>query len=79
MIIEIDSFYNPFSMTERLFFTTISTISDLDGKTYNVEEGYSSFQATSPTSISNVEISSSDSTVQEYVTFTIEFRPDVDV
>ena len=36
MIIEIDSFYNPFSMTERLFFTTISTVSDFDGKTYGV-------------------------------------------
>jgi ABC-type amino acid transport substrate-binding protein len=71
MIIEIDSFNNPFSMTERLFYTTISTVSDLDGKTYEVQEGYTSFQATAPTSISNVEISSSDSTVQEYVTFTI--------
>lgn len=79
MIIEIDSFYNPFSMTERLFFTTISTVSLLDGKSYSVQEGYTSFQATKPTSISSVEISSSDSTVQEYVTFTIEFRPDVDI
>ena len=43
MIIEISSFYNPFSMTERLFLTTISTVSDLDGKTYAVQEGYTKF------------------------------------
>lgn len=79
MIIEIDSFYNPFSMTERLFFTTISTVSDLDGKIYGVQEGYTSFKATTPTSISSVKITSSDTTVQEYVTFTFEFRPDVDI
>jgi hypothetical protein len=43
LVIEIDSFFNPFSMTKRLFFTTISTVSEFDGKIYSVQEGYTSF------------------------------------
>jgi hypothetical protein len=75
--IEIDSVLNPLSMQKRLFFTTVAVESK--GKKYNIEQGQTSFTATSPTSISSVEVTASDRTVQNYAEFTLKFQPDVEI
>ena len=77
--IEVDSIYNPLSMSERDMFTALAIISSNDGKNYHIEEGYTALRATKPTTISNVEITASDHTVQEHVDFTIRFQPDVEI
>ena len=58
----VDSLYNPISMTQRLF-TSIVAVKGADGKNYNIEEGSVAFSARTPTTISNVNVTSTDTTV----------------
>lgn len=48
-------------------------------KYYSVEEGTVGWKATEPTTISEVEVQSSGTIVQEYVAYTLRFRPDIEV
>lgn len=65
----MDSMFNPISMTERDFHTTISSVS-ISKSIFNkgftlssIEEGETSFIAEEPTTINEVEITSTDHTV----------------
>lgn len=65
----IDSLFNPLSLRERDFPATIAVLSANDGNLYSVEEGVVAFAATKATTVSNVEITANDHTVQEHVEF----------
>lgn len=73
LAIEIDRVYNPLSLFEREFPAAISAQGRAKRKLYSIEEGTVGWRATTPTSISGVSVRSTDTTVQEYVDYTIEF------
>lgn len=77
--IEIDSIYNPLSMNERQFAAALGVKSKRDGNQYNIQQGTFTWKATKPTSISQVSITSTSTVVQEYVRYSIRFRPDVEI
>lgn len=62
LLIEMDALFNPLTMSERDFWTTLSSPGQ-KGKKYSIEEGYTAFQAKEPTTIKEVEITSTDTTV----------------
>lgn len=79
LIIEIDSIYNPLSLFERDFAASLSATSARDGKLYSIERGTISWKATTPATITAVTVTSSSTTVQEYVDYAVRFRPDVEI
>ena len=78
--IEIDTLYNPITMSPRDFWTTFSVRGRTNRKkVYSIEEGYTTFTAKTPGTINEVEITSTDPTVQEYAEFTLRFQPDIEI
>ena len=59
--------------------TQLAIISKIDQQAYPIQEGFTSFAASEPTSISSVEITADVTTVQEYAEYTIKFQPDVEI
>ena len=78
-LIEIDRIYNPLSMHPRSFAISVALVKDINGEVYNIQEGFTKFSASLPTTISNIQITTLDATVQEYTEFTIQFQPDVEI
>ena len=54
--------FNPLSLKERTFLTALAVIGR-DGKVYSIQEGYTAFRATEPTTISGVEVTADVTTV----------------
>ena len=79
MQIEIDSMFNPLSLSDRQFMTQLAVISKVDEQAYAIQEGFTHFAAREPTSISSVEISADETTVKEYAEYTVKFQPDVEI
>lgn len=75
MVIEIDGIYNPLSVGLREFDTAIMVPDDLGELAYPVQRGPTQWRAMTPCRYSFADVSSSDTTVQEYATFTIAFTP----
>lgn len=61
--IQIDSLLNPLSLNARTFFTALAVVSERDGRVYHIEDGLTAFRATEPTTISQIEISATTTTV----------------
>lgn len=77
--LEIDSLFNPLSMSTRFFKTTVAARSSRDGQLYSIEEGETAFAATKPTTISAAEVTAVDTLVQTYTQYTLKFQPDVEI
>jgi hypothetical protein len=76
--IQLETLYNPLSMTARKFVTVFALPSS-NGLNYPLEQGDTLFKATKPATISSVSVTSADQTVQEHVDVQIKFTPDVEI
>lgn len=65
-------------MATRSFRTALAARSKRDGELYSIEEGETSFTATKPTKITDVEVIADVTTVQEYTQYTFKFTPTVE-
>lgn len=80
LAIEIGKLRNPLSLAARHFPASLSAQgARAPSKLFSIESGTVSWKATKPTTIERVSVTSTDTTVQEYVAYTIQFRPTVDI